>query len=180
MDHLRVGTLVAPPLAGREDLVAPTVARALTGAGLADEVGVVAIDPALSDTAANQAAFDLPGESLANCVVVAGRRDGEQRVAACVVLAITRADVNGVVKRALDVRKASFLPHEEAVASTGMEHGGITPFGLPDGWRVLVDARVVEQPVLVMGSGVRASKLLLPGTVLARVLGVEVVADLAR
>lgn len=123
----------------------------------------MAIDPTVSDTARTQEVFDLPATSLANCVVVGGRRDGQERVAACVVLSTTRADVNGVVKRALDVRKASFLAQDDAVGRSGMEHGGITAFGLPDGWRVLVDEEVVAQPLLVMGSGVRASKLLLPG-----------------
>ena len=65
--------------------------------------------------------------------MVAGRRDGEERVAACVVRADTRADVNNLVKRTLDVRKASFLPMDRAVEESGMEYGGITPVGLPGG-----------------------------------------------
>ncbi len=60
----------------------------------------------------------------ANCVVVAGRRDGQPKMAACMVLATTRADVNGLVKRELDVRKASFAPMDLAVELTGMEYGG--------------------------------------------------------
>ena len=56
---------------------------------------------------------------------------GQERLAACLILATTRADVNGFVKRHLDVRKASFLPMERAVELTGMEYGGITPIGLP-------------------------------------------------
>lgn len=180
MTRWTAGSLEAGPLADAPGLAATVVAAALADAGLDAEVGVVAIDAALSDTEANAVAYGVPARALANCVVVGGRRAGEERVAACVVLADTRADVNGVVKRALDVRKASFLPHEDAVERTGMEHGGITPFGLPAGWRVLVDAAVVEQSVLVMGSGVRASKLLLAGAVLARVPGVEVVEGLAR
>ena len=64
-------------------------------------------------------------------MVVAGRRDGEERVAACVVRADTRADVNNLVKRVLDVRKASFLSMERAVEESGMEYGGITPVGIP-------------------------------------------------
>ncbi|MBJ7528820.1 MAG: hypothetical protein JHD04_04750, partial [Nocardioides sp.] len=121
----------------------------------------------------------VPLEASANCVLVAGRRDGEERVAACVVRADTRADVNGLVKRTLDVRKASFLPMERAVAESGMEHGGITPIGLPAGWRLLVDARVLDVEVAVVGSGVRRSKVLLPGRLLADLPGAEVVEGLA-
>jgi prolyl-tRNA editing enzyme YbaK/EbsC (Cys-tRNA(Pro) deacylase) len=109
-----------------------------------------------------------------------GRRAGEERTAACIVRADTRADVNNLVKRTLDVRKCSFLDHDRAVAETGMEYGGITPVGLPSGWRLLVDARVLDIPVAVIGSGVRRSKLLLPGALVAELPGAEVVPDLAR
>jgi prolyl-tRNA editing enzyme YbaK/EbsC (Cys-tRNA(Pro) deacylase) len=114
----------------------------------------------------------------ANCVVVSGRRDGVERVAACLVLATTRADVNGVVRRLLDVRKASFLPMDRAVGETGMAYGGITPVGLPAGWRLLVDAAVAGVPAAVIGSGVRHSKLVLPGRRLADLPGAQVVPGL--
>jgi prolyl-tRNA editing enzyme YbaK/EbsC (Cys-tRNA(Pro) deacylase) len=125
-------------------------------------------------------AYDVPMTASANCVVVSGRRAGEERIAACVVRADTRADVNNLVKRSLDVRKASFLPVERAVEDTGMEYGGITPVGLPEGWRVLVDSACVEIDVAIIGSGVRRSKLLLPGRVLAELPGAEVVPGLGR
>jgi prolyl-tRNA editing enzyme YbaK/EbsC (Cys-tRNA(Pro) deacylase) len=123
-------------------------------------------------------AYDLPLTASANCVVVAGRRDGEERVAACVVRADTRADVNNLVKRTLDVRKASFLAMDRAVEESGMEYGGITPLGLPAHWRLLVDARIVDIDVAIVGSGVRRSKLLLPGRLLAQLPGAEVVEGL--
>ena len=119
-------------------------------------------------------------EVSANCVVVAGRREGEERVAACVVLATTRADVNGAVRRALDVRKCSFLPVDEAVERTGMEHGGITPLGLPAGWLLLVDAAVDRAPLVVLGAGLRSAKLVVPGAALASLPGARVVEGLAR
>jgi prolyl-tRNA editing enzyme YbaK/EbsC (Cys-tRNA(Pro) deacylase) len=75
--------------------------------------------------------------------------------------------VNGAVRRHLDVRKASFLSTEQAVELTGMEHGGITPIGLPGAWPVLVDQALVDDRVVVIGSGVRRSKILLPGRLLA-------------
>jgi prolyl-tRNA editing enzyme YbaK/EbsC (Cys-tRNA(Pro) deacylase) len=113
-------------------------------------------------------------------VVVAGKREGVEKVAACLVLAETRADVNNVVRRRLDVRKATFLARDDAVERTGMEYGGITPIGLPDDWPVFLDQAVAAQPVLVIGSGVRRSKLMLPGSVLAALPTAEVVEALAR
>ena len=180
MGIFTLGSLTSAPAATRPDLLAPTVFAALQAAGLLDTVGVVEIDPDISDTAATQAAFGLDADTLANCVIVAGKRDGIERIAACVILASTRADVNSVVKKRLDVRKASFLGMDVAVSSTGMEYGGITPIGLPADWPVYVDTRVAASDVVIIGSGVRRSKLLVPGSVLAGMPGVEVVDDLAR
>jgi prolyl-tRNA editing enzyme YbaK/EbsC (Cys-tRNA(Pro) deacylase) len=174
-----IGRLSAVTAGERPDLLAEPVRAALDARPDA-EVYVVEIDPQLADTAQFCAAYDVRPEISANCVVVAGRRGGEQRVAACMVLATTRADVNNVVKRRLDVRKASFLPMDEAVAATGMEYGGITPIGLPAGWPVLVDGAVAELSWTVVGSGVRRSKLALSGATLASWPGAEVVDGLAR
>ncbi len=174
-----LGTLTADAASAHPELLATPTLAALTAAGALDAVGAVEIDPAISDTAATRDAFGLRPEWLANCVVVGGRREGVEKVAACVILSSTRADVNNTVKRLLDVRKASFLPMERAVELTGMEYGGITPIGLPESWPVFVDARVIAQPLVVVGSGVRRSKILLPGALLERIPGVQVIEGLA-
>jgi prolyl-tRNA editing enzyme YbaK/EbsC (Cys-tRNA(Pro) deacylase) len=167
MGTFTLGALSSVPASQRPDLLSATARDMLERLDLLGRVGVVEIDPAVSDTAATQQEFGLDGDMLANCVVVGGKREGAERLAACVVLATTRADVNGTVRRYLDVRKASFLAMERAVELTGMEYGGITPVGLPAGWPVLVDSRVTRCPAVVIGSGVRRSKILLPGPVLA-------------
>jgi len=184
-----LGTLPWVRAVDRPDLLADPVRAAVEAwlaadPAVADAVLVTEIDPDLADTAALTAAYDLPPAASANCVLVSGRREGVERVAAAVVRATTRADVNATVKRLLDVRKASFLPTDRAVAESGMEYGGITPLGLPAGYRVLVDARVaVDDPdaggTVVIGSGLRRSKIALPGALLARAPGVEVVDGLA-
>jgi prolyl-tRNA editing enzyme YbaK/EbsC (Cys-tRNA(Pro) deacylase) len=177
-----IGSQAAVPALDRPDLLAPPVATALAGwAGVRDaggirveEIGVAEIDPALADTAAFCERYGVSPDESANCVVVAGRRDGETRIAACMILATTRADVNGLVRRELDVRKASFAPMAEAVALTGMEYGGITPIGLPSGWPIFVDEAVANSARVVIGSGVRRSKLTLPGAALAMLPGAVV------
>jgi prolyl-tRNA editing enzyme YbaK/EbsC (Cys-tRNA(Pro) deacylase) len=176
-----IGTLKTEPALSRPDLLASPVREALAKLGAAaDEVLVAPLDPDLADTAAFCAAYDVGLDVSANCVVVAGKREGEVRYAACMVLATTRADVNNVVRRQLDVRKASFAAMDEAVAATGMEYGGITPIGLPPGWPLFVDARVPGIALVVVGSGVRHSKLALPGALLAALPGARVVEDLAK
>ena len=175
-----LGSLVLVPAADRPDLLADPVRAALAASPGATAAGwVCEIDPAVSDTAALTAAHDVPAAASANCVLVGGRREGVERLAACLVLATTRADINGTVRRLLDVRKASFLDMDRAVGETGMEYGAITPVGLPAGWRLLVDARVAASPLVLVGAGVRRGKLLLPGAVLAALPGAEVVDGLA-
>jgi prolyl-tRNA editing enzyme YbaK/EbsC (Cys-tRNA(Pro) deacylase) len=69
---------------------------------------------------------------------------------------------------------------DDAVALTGMDYGGITPIGLPAEWPVLVDAAVAAAAAVVIGSGIRGSKLALPGELAARLPGAEVIEGLAR
>lgn len=173
-----LGRLVPVPALDRPDLLAEPVAHALAGWEHAGQVGVVEIDPELADTAAMTEAYDVPLDSSANCVVVSGKRAGDERIAACLVRADTRADVNNLVKRTLDVRKCSFHPMDRAVEETAMEYGGITPVGLPDGWRLLVDASVLEIEAVIIGSGVRRSKLLVPGRLFGELPGAEVLTGL--
>src|SRR5690349_8625220 len=173
-------SLTSLPATEHPDLVAVPVAAALAGWPGAREVAVVDIDPDLADTAAMSEAYDVPMTAGGNCVVVSGARAGDERIAACVVRADTRADVNTLVRKLLDVRKCSFLPMDRAVADSGMEYGGITPLGLPEGWRILVHDALLDEPVVVIGSGVRRSKLLVPGRLLGELPGAEVVAGLGR
>ena len=184
-----LGTLTWERAVDRPDLLAASTHAAISGwavvePAVADAVLVAAIDPDLADTAAMTDAYGLPLSASVNCVLVAGKRAGEERTAACLVRATTRADVNNAVKRLLDVRKASFLPVDRATDESQMEYGGITPLGLPAGYRVLADAGVATDDAdaggtVIIGSGVRRSKIALPGALLVRAPGVEVVDGLA-
>jgi prolyl-tRNA editing enzyme YbaK/EbsC (Cys-tRNA(Pro) deacylase) len=179
--NVSIGSLAAEPALSRPGLLAAPVVTALSAMGeAAGAVGVAEIDPAAADTATFCERYGVSPAESANCVVITGRRDGEARYAACVILATTRADVNNTARRELDVRKASFAAMDDAVEQTGMEYGGITPVGLPAAWPVLVDARVADTPTVVIGSGVRRSKLVLPGKLLASLPGARVIEGLAR
>ena len=161
------------------DLVGAPVAKALADWPYADRVQVAAIDPALADTAAMTEAYGLSLLDSANCVVVSGKRAGEERVAACMVRADTRADVNNLVKRTLDVRKASFHPMERAVEETGMEYGGITPFGIPADWRLRGAERRGGSGRARGGGGGRAPQPRGAASPVAELPGAEVLTDLA-
>ena len=174
----RLGSLSWQPADERPELLAAPVAAAL--GTLAGAAWAAEIDPELADTAAFSEAYGVPLSASANCVVVAARRAGQTTLAACLVLANARADVNGTVRRHLGARKASFAPQDVAVAETGMAYGGITPVGLPPGWPILVDAAVAAADLVVVGSGTRGGKLVLPGRLVAALPGAEVVEGLGR
>jgi len=178
MTAVQLGTLSWSPAGEHLDLLGAPVAAAVPG--LAGPAWVAAIDDDAADTAAFTEAYSVPLAASANCVVVAARRAGETTLAACVVLATTRADVNGLVRRHLGARKASFAPQDVAVAESGMAFGGISPIGLPSSWPVLVDAAVAASELVVVGSGTRGSKLAVPGAVLAALPGAEVLEGLGQ
>jgi prolyl-tRNA editing enzyme YbaK/EbsC (Cys-tRNA(Pro) deacylase) len=176
------GSLTVLPALDHPELLADPVAKAIAALppDLAADIGVAEIDPDLADTAAFCAEYGSPLSASANCVVVTGKREGEPRFAACLVLATTRADVNGVVRKRLDVRKASFAPMDTATTLTDMAYGGITPLGLPTSWPILLSPAVATAPELVIGSGTRTSKLLIRGTTLATLPTAETTEHLAR
>jgi prolyl-tRNA editing enzyme YbaK/EbsC (Cys-tRNA(Pro) deacylase) len=135
-------------------------------------------DPALADTAQFCAAYGFAAEESANTIVVVGK--AEPRVyAACVVLAPHRLDVNRAVKERLGTRKASFAGADETRTLTGMEIGGVTPFGLPTGLPVWVDAAVMDRERIVLGGGSRSWKVIAPPGILLALPGTEVVPGLA-
>src|SRR5699024_10919854 len=103
----------------------------------------------------------------ANCVIVEGRRGEQSTLAAVMVLATDRADVNKTIRKHLGARKTSFAPMDTATSLTGMEYGGITPIGLPSDWSILVDDAVAAREWLVIGSGIRGSKVAVRGADLA-------------
>ena len=170
-----LGTLEWRPALDDRELLAPVVGAALDAAVLdAAAVFAAPIDPQLSDTEAFCEAYATPLERTVNCVIVRGHRGETVKTAACLVRGVDRADVNKRARKRLDVRKLSFAAQDEAVADTGMEYGGIGPVGLPDGWPLLVDAAVAACPWIVVGSGIRGSKLAIPGALVGTLPGADV------
>jgi prolyl-tRNA editing enzyme YbaK/EbsC (Cys-tRNA(Pro) deacylase) len=166
---VQIGRLNFVPATEAPELVGEPVRR-----GLRDGLWVSEIDPELADTAAFCGHYDIGEEISGNCVVVEAKRADRVWHAACLVLATTRADVNGIIRKHLGARRISFASMDTAVSLTGMEYGGITPVGLPGDWPILVDVKVTEQEQVVIGAGVRGAKLLAATDVLATLPNAEV------
>ena len=140
---------------------------------------IVPCDPDLADTVAFCEAYGYTLDQSANAIVVVGKKDPRVYVA-CLVLATTRLDVNGVVRKKIGVKKASFASADETRELTGMEIGGVTPYGLPSDLPLWIDARIMEVPDVIVGGGSRDRKLLVPPESLAALPNAEVVDDLAK
>jgi prolyl-tRNA editing enzyme YbaK/EbsC (Cys-tRNA(Pro) deacylase) len=150
-----------------------------TAASTGHSFTIVECDPELADTAAFCETYGYALDQSANAIVVVGKGDPRVYVT-CLVLATTRLDVNGVVRKRLGVKKASFASGDETVELTGMLIGGVTPYGLPDGLPIWIDERIMSVPQVIVGGGSRDRKLLVPPASLAALPGAEVIADLAR
>ena len=154
-----------------------TVLHAARATGF--DVDVVPCDPGLADTAAFCEAYGYGLDQSANAIVVVGK--GYPRIyVCCLVLATTRLDVNGVVRKRLERKKASFASADETAEITGMEIGGVTPYGVPPDLPIWIDARVMTCERVIVGGGSRDRKLLVPPASLAALPGAEVVDDLAK
>jgi prolyl-tRNA editing enzyme YbaK/EbsC (Cys-tRNA(Pro) deacylase) len=178
--NLTVGTLEFKPVGEHPELLAPPVVAALRSSLDAEGVGVSEIDPALADTMTFCERYNVRPEISANCVVLQAKRGDKVWFAASVILATTRADVNGAVRQILKARKVSFASMQEAVSRTSMEHGGITPIGLPGDWPLLLDKAVADADCVIVGSGIRKSKIAISGRLLARLPNATIVEGLGQ
>ena len=156
--------------------IVDTIHAMLEASGLSYEI--IACDPDLADTAVFCERYGYPPEHSANTIIVR-TKTGEEKFAACVVLATTRLDVNKVVRKRLGERKVSFASAEETRAVTGMTLGGVTPLALPADLPLWVDRRIMDLDYVILGGGNRASKIKLDPAIFKQTPSTETVPDLA-
>ena len=104
-----------------QHLLPPGVAAALRSTGL--PFRVVECDPDYADTHPYCERYGTPIEDAANTILVASKRP-RGKLAACVLLATSRLDVNHRVKKVMGVSRLSFAGAELTREVTGMEIGG--------------------------------------------------------
>jgi prolyl-tRNA editing enzyme YbaK/EbsC (Cys-tRNA(Pro) deacylase) len=176
---MQLGKLTFNLLPGYPGLVAEPIRAKLAQGDFNKGVFVAAVDPELADTAAFCQAYGIGLEASANCIIVEAKRGDMTRYAACIILATDMIDVNSKVRRLLDARKASFAPRDTALKLTGMEYGGVTPLGLPEGIQIIIDEHVLAQKQVIIGGGIRGSKILIETQILADLPQATVV-DIAK
>lgn len=152
------------------------VREALDALGVSYDV--MPCDPELADTQQFCAHYQVAREDSANAIIVASKKEPRQ-YCACLVLATTKLDVNHAVRRLMGIKRLSFATAEQTIDLTGMEVGGVTPFGLPEELAIYIDARVMQRPSIVIGGGSRACKIRLAPAALESLPRAQVVDALA-
>ena len=142
------------------------------------EYSAIDCDPQLADTRDFCAHYGYTFDESANVLLIASKK-GEPKYAACVVLANCRLDVNKTARKKLGVQRISFARPEQTQELTGMELGGVTPFGMPDNVPVWIDSRVMKCGRVILGGGNRSSKIVLAPKELMKIPNAEVVENLA-
>ena len=169
---MQFGKLNLKPVKEGLELLSAPVRAALEGK--TDDIWVAAIDPSLSDTQAFCEHYQVPLEATVNCIVLEAKRADKKWLAACGIQGELRADINGVVRKILEARRVSFAPREQAVEESQMEFGAITPIGLPKGWAIVLNESILDQERVVVGSGLRHSKLILAPALLVELSGAQI------
>lgn len=171
-----LGKLTFHPINEAPEQVSPIVKTYIDEHDLQNGVWVSKIKPELADTATFCEYYDIGMDISANCVIVEAKRAEKVWYVACLVLAISRADINGTIRRHVEARKVSFAALDKATALSGMEYGGITPIGLPARWPILIDEAVLNHERVIVGSGIRGSKVLINSALLKSLPNVQVLA----
>ena len=143
------------------------------------EYEIMPCDPDLADTASFCENYGISPEDSANAILVVGKSDPKIFVL-CILLATHKLDVNGVVRKKLGTKKASFAGGEETESITGMIVGGVTPFGLPSPIPIWVDEAVMERDSIIVGGGSRDQKIRISPNTLLNLKNLEVIANLAK
>jgi prolyl-tRNA editing enzyme YbaK/EbsC (Cys-tRNA(Pro) deacylase) len=156
---MKLGKLTFNPIQDDDGLVSKSISSRAYESNISDNVFVAEINPEFADTASFCEHYEVDLGISTNCLIIEAKRADKTWYSACLVLATDMADVNGIVRRALGARKTSFASKDTALELTGMEYGGITPIGLPANWSIYVDEFVMNQEVVVIGGGLRGSKI---------------------
>lgn len=147
------------------EILHPSVADAVKK--LAIDFETLECDPALADTAAFCDHYKFAVTETANCIIAASKSE-PIKYACCVILANAKLDVNKKLSQLMGIKRLSFASADTTLALTGMQIGGVTPFGLPD-MPTYIDSAVMNNERVLLGGGNRSSKLIVAPSALLKI-----------
>lgn len=171
------------PVIDRKDLVPVTVFNAINrwkGPQDKSEFLVAEIDPEFAGGVEVCAKYNIDPKMGANCLVVEGKKGNNSIIAVCLVPVGYRYDMSGVVRKKLNVRQVSVASLELVLLETQMELGSITPIGMPENWQIFIDPLVINPERIIIGGGLKKSKLSIPSNALLHLPNAEILEGLAK
>ena len=123
--------------------------------------------------------YNIDPDAAIKCLIIEGKRNKTKKYAALLVPIKYECDVSEV-KEVLNVKTISFAKLDYVLEQTNMELGSITPIGIPEDWYVFVDSMVFEQKYIIIGGGLKNSKLMLASELLKKLPNSFVLDNLAK
>ena len=145
-----------------------------------DEILVAEIDPTCADGNTLCETYNLDHKMSIKCLIVESNDDDKEKVRAAILLPIDYKYSSSTVKKILESRDVTFSPLEEIIEATGMEYGSITPIGLPENYHILIDPLVLDNERIIVGGGLKKSKILMPSQTLLEIPNSKIVENLSK
>lgn len=124
--------------------------------------------------------YNIKEECGYNCLIVECKRNDIIKYYALMVPVGYRYNMGSVVRKYTNSRTVSVADLNYVLKETGMEYGSITPIGLPNEWKILVDSTILKQKQIVIGGGFVKSKISLPVNLFLKMPNVEIVDGIAK
>lgn len=141
---------------------------------------VLEIDPEYMDGIKLCEHYNIDVKTGVNCLICECKRGDNKEYAALLVPTGYKYNMSSTVRKHTNSRMVSVAPLDYVLDKTKMEYGSINPIGLPEEWKIFVDSKVLENEIIVCGSGLQKSKISLPSKYLLRLNNIEVLDNLAK
>jgi prolyl-tRNA editing enzyme YbaK/EbsC (Cys-tRNA(Pro) deacylase) len=175
--------LIFKEFISNKDLVSSSVYNAISNWNNSEdkrEFKVCEIDPNYCGGMELCEKYGVDPKIGANCLIAEGRRNETRTLVALIVPVGYKYNMSDVVRKHLNARMVSVAPLEEVLEKTNMEYGSITPIGLPSDWRIFIDPLVLQSEHIIIGGGIKKSKLYIPSKLLLSLPNAEILENLAK
>jgi prolyl-tRNA editing enzyme YbaK/EbsC (Cys-tRNA(Pro) deacylase) len=170
------------PVIDNKELVPTVIYNAVKdmNSNFQKEILVAEIDPTYAGGTELCEKYNINPKMGANCLIVEGIRGDKKTIAALLVPVGYKYDMNNTVRKALNARMVSVASLDYVLKETSMEYGSITPIGLPKNWLIFIDPLVIENENIIIGGGLKKSKIKIPTSILLSLPNVKVLEGLAK
>ncbi|MFA5602803.1 MAG: YbaK/EbsC family protein [Bacilli bacterium] len=168
------------PVIDNKDLVSSSVLEAILDLNNKEDILVAEIDQNYAGGLELCERYKVDPKYGANCLIVEAKRSDAKTYAALLVPVGYKYNMSTVVRKQLNARMVSVAPLNFVLENTKMEYGSITPIGIPTDWLIFIDPLVLKQDKIIIGSGLKKSKLMIPSFILLKLPNAIILEGLAK